>query len=102
MIAPIEPPLGRPPCVGVCLPVHEIEQFVLARISEDNWNELSPEQEGELKQFHKVWRDLDERTQTKHLAVVVQKVVFDPDTETLAVTLVDRPAESILASGRNA
>lgn len=92
---------GRPPCVGVCLPAGEIERFVLARINEENWEELSPEQEQELKRFYEIWQNLDERTQTKHLAEVVQEVVFAPDEKTLAVTLVDRPAEKILAAHRN-
>lgn len=60
--------------------------------------ELSPEQKEELKRFHETWRDLDERTQTKYLAEVVQEVVFDPDAKTIPVTLFDRQAETFLAT----
>lgn len=81
--------------MGVCLPAGEIERFACARISESAWDKLLPEQDEELKQFYKVWRNMDSRTQIEYLAEVVQEVVFDPDAETVEVTLVDSPAEKI-------
>lgn len=91
---------GRPPCEGVCVSSYQIEQFVRAQISETKWEDISPEQAEELKRFQDRWGALDEWTQTKRLLKIVREVVFDPDEETLTISLLDDAVLQLSQSGR--
>lgn len=86
---------GRPPCDGVCLPVHEIEEFVRSQLSNHAWNELAPEQVAKMNVFLERWNALDDWSQIKCLPAIVRTIVFDPDDETLELTLVSDPVHQL-------
>ncbi len=78
----------RPPCEGICISAYEIEKFVLAQITEADWQGATPEQAETLEQFRGRWRQLDERSQSQLLPQIVQEVEFHVDASRVTIRLV--------------
>ncbi|QDU28833.1 hypothetical protein ETAA8_39380 [Anatilimnocola aggregata] len=68
---------GRPPCEDVGISAFEIEEFV-----RDTLTSATTSQE-----FMSVWSHLDKRQQVKALKNVLKEVRFDPQGESISLTL---------------
>ena len=86
---------GRPPCKGVGISAHEIEEFVLATLSSDSWELVDPTNAAAAQEFATAWRRLDERQQLATSAEVLNEVRFDPTGGTISITLVEDALERL-------
>jgi hypothetical protein len=93
-------PGASPACRGVSAPAFEIEELVCSIIGQSEEVHESPA-DAQVEQFYSLWNRLDERTQTRSLAVIINEVVFDPDAGWIVVTLVDDAAERIMSAKSN-
>jgi len=82
---------GRPPCRGVSVPAHEIEQYVLDLLgSADSWQadkRLTEEDKRQAGEFATAWSVLGDTAARNLLPNIIERIVFDAHRERSSVTL---------------
>jgi site-specific DNA recombinase len=79
---------GRPPCKGVAVPAHELEQWVIRELNELNPQRFrNPERRQEVTDFRSLWGMLTEQERTGSLPAIVEQVRFDPDRSKIQLSL---------------
>ncbi|MCE9565437.1 MAG: recombinase family protein [Planctomycetes bacterium] len=79
---------GRPPCKGVAVPAHEIEQLVLRELRELNPERFrSQARRQEATDFCSLWDTLTDQERVDNLRVVVERVRFDPNRGKIQLNL---------------
>jgi site-specific DNA recombinase len=81
---------GRPPCQGVSMPAHEIEQFVVEQLANVATRKpvtrFGPKRREAFRAFGEYWSGLDFSSQCRHLRCVVDRVTFEPARATIQVS----------------
>lgn len=79
---------GRPPCKGVAVPAHELEQWLIRELDSLNPERFrNPERRQEVTDFRSLWAMLTEKEQVENLAAVVEQVRFDPVRSKIQLSL---------------
>ena len=79
---------GRPPCKGIAVPAHELEQWVIRELSSLSPDQFRlPQRRQEVTDFQSLWVMLSEKEQIENLAAVVEQVRFDPARSKIQLSL---------------
>jgi hypothetical protein len=80
---------GQPPCPGVCFAMHETVKLVVQALADRQTYRrprvAGPDAFEHVSEFCYWWFSLDVPEQEKRLSQVLEKVVFDPEDDTLEV-----------------
>jgi hypothetical protein len=79
---------GRPPCKGVAISAHKIEQLVVRELSALNPERFrNSSRREEVRDFRSLWDTLTEQERIDNLQVAVERVRFDPHRGKVQLTL---------------
>jgi DNA invertase Pin-like site-specific DNA recombinase len=80
---------GTPACLGVSLPAHEIETFVMRAVGDAEFHQSLQGADGQLtdliQNFARIWQRLSPQIQEQALPRLVCEVVYDPKRSTITV-----------------
>lgn len=79
---------GRPPCKGVAVPAHLLEQWVIRELSSLSPERFRlPQRRQEVTDFQSLWAMLSEKEQIENMTAVVEQVHFDPTPSKILLSL---------------